>query len=86
MKTARNQEQAWEIEDKRDGEPHGWLQWKGTDMCMDLHCECGTQSHVDGEFGYTVRCPACNTIYSCNGHIELIKLEQEPEGTILLGL
>ena len=34
--------------------PHGWIQWKGTDVCIDLHCECGSHGHVDGDFVYYV--------------------------------
>jgi hypothetical protein len=52
-------------------EPWGWVQWKGTDACVDLHCPCGTQWHEDGEFLYKVRCPGCSTEWFLNGHITL---------------
>lgn len=73
MKTATNKDEAFDIESKPKG-PHGWIQWKGTQVCMDVHCQCGAHFHVDGWFAYQVKCPACNIVYSCNGHIELIKL------------
>ena len=57
-------------------DPHGWIQWKGTDVCMDVYCKCGYHSHVDGEFGYFVKCPKCGQVYECNGHIELIPIEE----------
>lgn len=57
--------------------PHGWIQWKGTDVCLDLHCDCGINSHLDAEFAYYVRCPGCGQVYSCNGHIELVPLTPE---------
>jgi uncharacterized protein (DUF983 family) len=37
-----------------------FIQWKGTDLCMDLHCpKCGEHSHFDGMFAYAVRCGSC---------------------------
>lgn len=30
--------------------PHGWIQWKGTDVCVDIYCKCGCseQREVSG--------------------------------------
>lgn len=57
-------------EEKRNGfnyaeteEPHAFVQWKGTNVCMDFHCECGAQCHFDGDFAYTVKCPHCETVW-----------------------
>lgn len=36
--------------------PHAFIQWKGTDVCMDCRCLCGQSFHVDGYFAYAVRC------------------------------
>ncbi len=80
-KKARTTEDAWEIQDTQRGKPHGWIQWKGTDVCMDLHCKCGELTHIDGDFVYHIKCPMCGTVYMCNGHIEMIELEVEPECT-----
>jgi len=77
---------AWDVAEKLEGKPHGWIQWKGTDVCMDIHCECGYLSHVDGIFAYHVKCPECGRIYHCNGHIELIEIEKEPDHCILQGI
>lgn len=77
MKIAKNRSEAFKIEEKYEGLPHGWIQWKGTDVCMDVHCECGYHSHIDADFAYSVKCPACGSVYACNGHIELIKLIDE---------
>lgn len=57
--------------------PHGWIQWKGTDVCIDIHCKCGESVHFDGDFMYYVRCPYCNQIYEANGHIELIPVDEK---------
>lgn len=70
---------AFEIEDKHRLESHGWIQWKGTDVCMDLHCNCGKMSHIDAEFAYVVQCPYCDRLYHCNGHIQLIELRERPD-------
>jgi len=59
--------------------PHGWLQWKGTDACMDVHCICGELSHIDGDFLYAVRCPACKRCYAIDGHVEFVLLEESPD-------
>lgn len=44
-------------------EPSAYIQWKGTLVCMDFHCECGANCHFDGAFAYTVKCPHCETIW-----------------------
>lgn len=78
-KKAKTIDEAWDIQEQFVGKPHGWIQWKGTDVCMDVHCKCGESTHIDGDFVYSVKCPKCGTSYMCNGHIELIELEQEPD-------
>ena len=85
MKKAVNAKEAFKIEKKYKDEPHGWVQWKGTDVCMDIYCSCGHHSHIDSEWAYNVKCPSCGKVYSCNGHIELIELEQEPEDCVIEG-
>ncbi len=83
-KKAKNEKEALNIQDTKSGEPHGWIQWKGTDVCMDLHCACGELSHVDTDFVYHMECPYCHRVYFCNGHIELIELENKPDHCIVL--
>jgi len=61
--------------------PFGWVQWKGTDVCLDIHCECGERTHYDGDFCYHIRCGNCGLIYECDGHIKLNLLNFEPEFT-----
>ena len=46
-----------------DVPPYAFIQWKGTDLCMDFHCECGAHCHFDGMFAYTVQCPHCSTVW-----------------------
>lgn len=54
----------------------GWIQWKGTDVCIDLHCQCGHHGHYDGEFLYFYECPACHTKYAVGQNVKLIALNE----------
>jgi hypothetical protein len=62
-------------------EPHGWVQWKGTEVCMDVHCQCGSHTHIDGLSVYHIKCKACGRVFECDGNIALHELDFEPEGT-----
>ena len=81
-KKSKTKDDAWKIQDTQEGKPHGWIQWKGTNVCMDVYCKCGLHFHIDDEFVYYVKCPKCKTVFMCNGHIELIELEIEPENCV----
>ena len=39
--------------------PDTFIQYKGTDLCMDLYCKCGEATHIDGMFKYRVQCEEC---------------------------
>jgi hypothetical protein len=54
-------------------DPHGAIQWKGTEISMDVHCDCGNVSHISGNFVYFLKCPVCGTVYELNGFIQLIR-------------
>lgn len=62
---------------KAEGKPHGWVQWKGTNACMDVHCECGCLSHIDSDFLYAVQCPKCGRAYYVNGTVELVPMTKD---------
>lgn len=57
-------------------DPHGWIQWKGTGVCIDIHCKCGKMSHFDGRFMYFIVCPYCKRVYEVNGHVQFV--ERDP--------
>jgi hypothetical protein len=40
-----------------------FVQWKGTNVCLDYYCECGVQGHFDGFFAYQLRCGACGKVF-----------------------
>jgi hypothetical protein len=56
------------------GESHGWIQWKGTNVCIDLRCACGHHGHFDGEFFYSYECPACHRKFAVGMTIKLIEV------------
>lgn len=60
-------------------EAHGWIQWKGTDVCIDLHCKCGFLGHFDGDFLYFYECPQCHAKYAVGQIVKLIPLTDEQE-------
>jgi hypothetical protein len=64
-------------QDNPEGPAHGWIQWKGTEVCIDLHCVCGNQSHFDGDFFYHYKCPKCGAKYAVGQVIKLIPLTKE---------
>lgn len=63
--------------------PHGWIQWKGTDVCIDIHCECGSHLHYDGDFMYFVRCPKCKAVFECDGHIKLHRVPDDEVTSVI---
>lgn len=82
-KKAKTTKEAWDIQHKFKDVSWGWIQWKGTDVCMDIHCKCGALAHIDADFAYHVKCTYCGTVYFINGHVELIELEEEPENCVV---
>lgn len=44
--------------------PNVFVQWKGTDVCLDFHCECGYDGHFDGLFCYGLRCGRCGKTWT----------------------
>ncbi len=54
--------------------PYAFIQWKGTDACMDFYCRCGAQHHFDGEFAYYYRCKACGLHYKVGSYVALYEM------------
>lgn len=46
-----------------DNTPHAFIQWKGTDVCLDFYCVCGAGGHFDGYFAYYIQCGECGKVY-----------------------
>ena len=59
-----------------------FIQWKGTDICMDMWCDCGQQNHYDGYFAYAVKCSGCGQVYELATEIEMKKVEESDFNTL----
>lgn len=59
------------------GEPRTFIQWKGTDVCIDVHCTCGHSSHWDRDFLYALKCPECARIWHLGTQIQMVELSAE---------
>ena len=64
--------------------PCGWIQWQGTDACIDFYCTCGAHMHADRDFLFHIKCSACDQVWEVGGHVKLYPLDHEPENTITL--
>ena len=56
-----------------------FIQWKGTDVCMDFTCECGAGCHIDAEFCYYVRCRKCGATWKMPWYVYPTKVEDSDE-------
>ncbi len=56
------------------GEGHGSIQWKGTGVCIDIHCRCGHHAHMDVEFLYFYQCPLCLDKFALGCDVRLYAL------------
>ena len=63
----------------KDKRPDTFIQWKGTDVCVDIYCTCGEQCHFDGMFMYYVRCPHCQAAYQVGSRVSLTRLSEAEE-------
>lgn len=54
-----------------------FIQWKGTDVCMDVYCRCGEHFHIDDDFAYYVECPECHQVYECGTQVKLVAIDRE---------
>lgn len=66
-------------------EPRTFIQWKGTNVCMDFYCECGAHCHFDGYFAYCVKCPHCQTVWEMPCHVFPRKADHRTYGSHIEG-
>jgi hypothetical protein len=59
-----------------DPSPHAFIQWKGTDVCLDFYCPCGQQSHYDGDFAYAVQCPVCDREFAMPHTVQMVEVTE----------
>lgn len=48
-----------------------FIQWKGTNVCMDLRCFCGHTNHYDQQFLYFAQCHKCKTVFELGTEVSL---------------
>ncbi len=63
-----------------EDKPHIWIQWKGTDVCCDIHCACGAFLHFDGDFLYFFKCPHCGQCWETGTHMPIYPVTEERAG------
>jgi len=52
-----------------------FIQWKGTDVCIDVHCDCGHHNHYDGYFAYFVKCKVCGKLFKLGDSVKMIEVD-----------
>lgn len=81
FKQAKDYEEAQKLFEQHN--PNGaFIQWKGTDVCMDFDCECGYHNHYDGLFAYEVKCGNCGSVFAPSHMIEMIKIENPSDNPL----
>ena len=68
-----------------DGRPEIFLQWKGTDACLDLYCTCGDQFHFDGYFASELTCGKCGQTYELPHMLAITPAEPSHQLKIVFG-
>ena len=69
-------EQFWNYKHPHEDLGHTFIQWKGTDVCMDIGLPCGCSPHIDGDFAYFVRC-CCGNVWQLAADIPLRLVTEE---------
>jgi transcription elongation factor Elf1 len=52
-----------------------FIQWKGTEVCLDFNCPCGHEGHVDAGFAYFVECGGCGAVYQMGTQVIAKRVE-----------
>lgn len=56
-----------------------FIQWKGTNVCMDFYCPCGEHNHYDDDFAYYVACKSCGAVYQLGTQVKAKRVEQDDQ-------
>jgi hypothetical protein len=56
-----------------------FIQWKGTNVCLDFWCPCGAGGHYDGDFAYHLMCPSCGQVYEMGTQVIARKVDGDEE-------
>lgn len=63
--------------DRVEAKSKASLQWKGTDACIDIWCECGYASHLDTDFLHHFQCANCQRCYVMSPNIRMLPITSE---------
>lgn len=63
--------------------PQVFIQYKGTDICLDLRCPCGVLGHFDGYFAYAIECGACGRKFTLPTTLELLPWNEDAHEPVL---
>lgn len=55
-----------------------FIQWKGTDVCFDFTCPCGSDGHFDGFFAYFVKCRECGQTFEMPHTFQITPIKSDP--------
>ena len=69
---------------QRHPKPDGgdaFIQWKGTDVCMDVFLPCGCTPHIDGDGGWFVRCD-CGRVWQLGTRVEVTPVPEDQAAQI----
>lgn len=62
-----------------DSDASCYIQWKGTDVCIDFLCPCGISHHYDGYFMYAIKCMVCGTVFETGTQVRFTKITDPQE-------
>lgn len=65
-----------------------FIQWKGTDVCLDFYCPCGAIGHVDADFACYVRCGGCGLVFELGTQVKAVRVDPAsiPDGPARVAL
>lgn len=73
--TARDHD--WALQPHPTAVAETFIQWKGTQVCMDFHCPCGSHGHIDADFAYFARCDACGALYELGTAVDVRRVPDD---------
>ena len=73
-------------EGHHDVGPNAFIQWKGTDVCFDFWCECGSEGHFDGLFAHNFLCPTCSAIWAMPSTIYPLRTDDPAHDPVVLDI
>jgi hypothetical protein len=79
-------EELWALQPVPDSDASMFIQWKGTELCVDFYCPCGHHGHYDGGFAYFLLCPNCETTYELGTQVRVRKVTDVTPGDPAVGI